>query len=71
VHRSTAYVSCVAGPNSSIVLVVAAEPHDRQSGDAEGLPLLLPQVGERSAGSCSQAAGNVSCCSKQSAVRTC
>jgi hypothetical protein len=37
----------VAGPNSSIVLVAAAEPHERQSGDAEGLPLLLPQVGNK------------------------
>ena len=39
----------VAGPNSSIVLVVAAEPHARQSGDAEGLPLLLPQVSAQAA----------------------
>jgi len=30
----------ITGPNSSIVLVAAAEPRDRESGDAEGLPLL-------------------------------
>ena len=40
----TGDVAAAAGPNSSIVVLVPAEAHERQSDSAEGLPLLLLQV---------------------------